>query len=121
MITEQNMTATSESGNRHRLLWMAGALACTCLCASVLFALVKQSEVQEHSAPSAGSATRAKSFDTPQRAAEALVAAAEKFDVHELIEIFGPGGDDIVLTGEYPLDRQRAFDFAAQAHEKQSV
>jgi len=115
------MKATSERGNRRRLPCMAGALACTCICASALFALAKQSGAQEPSAASAGSAIRAKSFDTPQQAADTLVAAAEKFDVHELIEIFGPGGDDIVLTGEYPLDRQRAFDFAAQAREKQSV
>ena len=95
-------------------------MACIFLCASVLFA-VMHSEAQRASASTAGSATRAKDFDTPQQAADALVAAAEKFDVPELIEIFGPGGDDIVLTGEYPQDRQRAFDFAAQAHEKQSV
>jgi hypothetical protein len=63
----------------------------------------------------------AKSFDTPQQAADALVDAAEKFDVRALEEIFGPGGDDIVLSGEYPQDRQRAADFAAKAREKKSV
>jgi hypothetical protein len=63
----------------------------------------------------------AKTFDTPQKAADALVDAAEKFDVDALEEIFGPGGDDIVLTGEYPQDRQLASDFAAQAHKGKSV
>jgi hypothetical protein len=63
----------------------------------------------------------AKTFDTPQQAADALVAAAEKFDVRALEEIFGPDGDDIVLSGEYPQDRQRASDFAAEAREKKSV
>lgn len=114
------MKATSECKKRRRLHWLAGALVCTCLCAPTLF-VVAQSEAQEASAARAGSATRAKNFDTPQQAAAELVAAAEKFDVHELIEIFGPGGDDIVLTGEYPLDRQRASDFAAEARKKQSV
>jgi len=72
-------------------------------------------------APAPAAATVAKSFDTPQLAADALVDAAEKFDVAALIAIFGPGGDDIVLTGELPQDRQRALDFAAQAKEKKTV
>ena len=63
----------------------------------------------------------AKAFETPEQAADALVAAAERFDVGALHEIFGPGGDDIYLTGEYPQDRQRAVDFASKAREKKSV
>jgi hypothetical protein len=63
----------------------------------------------------------AKTFDSPQQAADELVVAAEKFDVRALEEIFGPDGDDIVLSGEYPQDRQRAADFAAEAREKKSV
>jgi len=65
--------------------------------------------------------TRAKTFDTPQQAADALVQAAAKFDVDALEDIFGPQGDDIVLTGEFPQDRQRALDFAAEAREKKTV
>jgi len=41
--------------------------------------------------------------------------------VSDLEKIFGPGGYDIVLTGELPQDRQRAADFASEAREKQSV
>jgi DUF2950 family protein len=63
----------------------------------------------------------AKPFDTPQQAADALVAAAAKFDVDALVAIFGPDGDDVVLTGEFPQDRQRASDFAAEAREKKTV
>lgn len=66
-------------------------------------------------------AAGAKVFATPQLAADALIAAAGKFDVTALEEIFGPEGDDIVLSGEYPQDRQRALDFAAEAREKKSV
>jgi len=54
-------------------------------------------------------------------AADALVAAAEKFDERTLDEIFGPGGEDVVFSGEYAQDRQRAADFAAEAHEKKSI
>jgi hypothetical protein len=63
----------------------------------------------------------AKTFDTPQQAADALVTAAEQFDERALNEIFGPGGEDIVFSGEYPQDRKRAADFAAEAREKKSV
>src|SRR5260370_6307968 len=70
-------------------------------------------------APTLG--TAAKSFDAPQQAAGALIDAAEKFDERALADIFGASGEDIYLTGEYPQDRQRAVDFAAQAREKESV
>jgi hypothetical protein len=69
----------------------------------------------------APAAVSAKTFDTPQQAADALVAAAEQFDEGALKEIFGPGGEDIVFSGEYPQDRRRASDFAAEAREKKSV
>ena len=66
-------------------------------------------------------ASSVKTFDTPQKAADALVDAAEKFDVGALTTIFGPGGEDIIFTGEFPQDRKRAVDFAAEAREKKSV
>jgi hypothetical protein len=65
--------------------------------------------------------TRSKSFDAPQRAVDALVDAAEKFDVSALTEILGPEGDDVVFTGEFAQDREQAADFAAKAREKKSV
>ena len=70
---------------------------------------------------SASIAVGAKTFDSPQQAADALVAAAGQFDERLLREIFGPGGEDIVFSGEYPQDRKRAADFAAEAREKKSV
>jgi hypothetical protein len=63
----------------------------------------------------------AKGFATPQQAGDALIEAADKFDLRAIEEIFGPDGDDIVLSGEYPQDRQRASAFAAEAREKKSV
>jgi hypothetical protein len=52
---------------------------------------------------------------------EALVKAAESFDVASLTQIFGSEGKDLVLSGEVTQDRKHAADFAAQAHEKQQV
>ena len=87
--------------------------------ACVFLAGVLSAQQSSTKAPSLG--TAAKKFDTPRQAAGALVDAAEKFDEHALSEIFGARGEDIYLTGEYPQDRQRALDFAAQAHQKESV
>lgn len=62
-----------------------------------------------------------RTFETPQQAADALVDAADKFDTTALAQIFGPEGEDIVFSGEYPQDRKHASDFATQAHEKKTV
>jgi hypothetical protein len=72
------------------------------------------------SSPSSAAIT-AKFFETSQQAADALIKAAANFDVDALEEIFGPDGDDIVLSGEYPQDRERALNFAAEAREKESI
>jgi hypothetical protein len=63
----------------------------------------------------------AKMFDSPQQAAESLVEAAANFDVPVLTSIFGPDGNDVVLSGEFSQDRKHAADFAAQAREKKSI
>jgi len=94
-----------------RLLWRMGAVA--------FFAGPLAAQQSSTKAPTLG--TAAKSFDTPQQAAGALIDAAEKFDERALADIFGASGEDIYLTGEYPQDRQRALDFAAQAREKERV
>ena len=60
-------------------------------------------------------------FESAEKAADALVDAAEKFDVTSLIRIVGPQGEDLVLTGEYAQDRERAQEFAAQARKKKQV
>jgi len=96
------------------------AVVCACLSASVLFVGQEPATKPTPAAP-ASSASGPRSFDSPQQAAAALVAAADKFNEPELERIFGRDGYEIVLTGEFPQDRQRAADFAAQAHEKQSV
>jgi len=109
------MESTSVKANRLRLLWIAGTLVFL----SVSGYLNAQ-QPDTKTAP-ASVAAGAKTFDTAQQAADALVAAAERFDERVLTEIFGPGGEDIVFSGEYPQDRKRASDFAAEAREKKSV
>ena len=96
-----------------RLLWLARVMACAALAAP----LGAQQPATKAPSPDVG----AKRFGTAKQAADALVKAAGEFDEHALAEIFGTGGEDIYLTGEYPQDRQRALDFAAEAREKDNV
>jgi hypothetical protein len=70
-------------------------------------------------ATSAGAGSQ--TFDTPEQAADAFVAAADKFDVAALEKILGPGQEDLVTSGDAVQDRKRAAQFAAQAREKKSV
>jgi Protein of unknown function (DUF2950) len=60
-------------------------------------------------------------FQSAEKAGDALVDAAERFDVTSLIRIVGPQGEDLVLTGEYAQDRERAQEFAAQARMKKQI
>jgi hypothetical protein len=110
-----DMKPTSAKASLLRDLLIAGTL-------SFLSMPCNLTAQQPAAKPAPGSvAVGGKTFDTPQQAADALVAAAEQFDERALGEIFGPGGEDIVFSGEYPQDRKRASDFAAEAREKKSV
>ncbi len=66
-------------------------------------------------------ATAGTTFDSPQHAADALIAAAEPFDMEKLVELFGPAGKDIVNSEDAVQDRARAAEFAAKAREKTTV
>ncbi len=66
-------------------------------------------------------AVQQKTFATPEEASEALVAAAERFDVAALKEILGPDGIDLVVTEDPVRDKNETTDFAAKAREKMVV
>ncbi|HWY43410.1 MAG TPA: DUF2950 domain-containing protein [Candidatus Sulfotelmatobacter sp.] len=62
-----------------------------------------------------------KSFATPKEAAEALIQAAEKFDVPALKEILGPDGEDLVSSDDPVQDKNNANGFAAKARAKNEI
>jgi hypothetical protein len=62
-----------------------------------------------------------RTFSSPKEAAEALIAAAEKFDVPALEAILGPGAKDIIHSGEPARDQEIAKQFAEQARTKMDV
>src|SRR5579862_3459557 len=113
------MKSIAANRNLSRLACIMGATAWLCLSALAPLSAQEASAQAAKSAPAATAS--AKAFDTPQQAADALVDAAAKFDEQALIAIFGSEGEDIVLTGEMPQDRDRAATFAAEAGEKKSV
>jgi hypothetical protein len=84
--------------------------------AAVLIAGVQPAIAVPH-----GATARVKTFHSPRAAADALVAAADAYDVPALKVLFGPQGEKIVLSREDAQDRQRATDFVAKAREKMTV
>lgn len=113
------MNLKSDNGNVPIFSWIASVVVSVYL--STLLVFAAQQPLNKSSRVSTTTADTARGFDTPQHAADALVEAADKFDVAALTQILGPGGDDIVFSGEYAQDRQHAANFVAEAHEKKSV
>jgi hypothetical protein len=62
-----------------------------------------------------------RSFVTPQKAVEALITAAEDYDVPDLLDIFGPDGESFVSSADPVRDKSNARAFAAMARQKNSV
>jgi hypothetical protein len=114
------MKSIPANRNLPRLACIVGVTAWMCLSTLVPLS-AQESGAAKKAAPPATAAAAAKTFNTPQQAAEALVDAAEKFDEQALVAIFGPQGGDVVLTGETPQNRARAATFAAEARKKMSV
>jgi len=100
--------------------WAAlGAVALVCVSATGLRGATPAATGARSGAPAPAAAI--KSFATLQQAADALVDAAERFDMGALSALFGPSIDDIILAGEPAQGRQRANDFVVKVREKQSI
>jgi hypothetical protein len=112
------MESVSVNTRLCRLLGILIPLALVSLAPSDSFAAEPEGPKKAAPAPNVNGT---ETFATPEQAAAALVDAAEKFDVDALVRIFGVGGEEVVLSGEYAQDRQRAQEFAAKAREKTSV
>ena len=100
---------------------------CTALCTvSLVFgaggaAGTATSNTNANATPAPSAAANAETFASAELAGDALVDAAGKFDVPALIRIVGTQGEDLILTGEYAQDRERALEFAAQARARKQV
>jgi Protein of unknown function (DUF2950) len=117
---EYRMKSKSANGNLAGVRRLVGVVAWACLCTSVV-SLAQPTAVKKASTATTATTAGARRFASPQQAADVLIDAAEKFDVIELAEIFGPDGEDVVFSGEFAQDRQHAANFVAEAREKKSV
>ena len=62
-----------------------------------------------------------KTFDAPEQAAEALIVAAEQYDIQALKEILGPDGVDLVITEDPVQSQNQSSAFAAEARKAMKV
>ena len=79
----------------------------------LMFVLVWPIHGQQTTTPAAP-ASNQKTFSSPQEAANALIDAAEKWDVQTLDQIFGPEAKDIIHSADPAADREIAQQFAEQ-------
>jgi hypothetical protein len=95
------------------------------LCASPLVGQQAQPAVPAapaaKAAPAAPVVPKGMGFDTPQQAADAVIAAAADFDISKLDAIFGPEGDDFISGGDEVQNKNKAVDFAQQAKTNHSI
>jgi len=93
-------------------------------CATLAPAVFSVLAVLLHGAPQSKPTTDQpiqKSYLTPEKAAQALIQAAEPYNANALMEILGPGSRDLVASEDPVDDKNRAAAFAALAREKNSV
>jgi hypothetical protein len=62
-----------------------------------------------------------RTFSTPEAAAQALIEAAAQNDTAAMLKLFGPGGKDIVQSGDAADDKAMREQFAARAHARLQV
>jgi DUF2950 family protein len=60
-------------------------------------------------------------FASPQEAAEALIAASERFDEAAFKEILGPNSYDLIHTGEPVVDKATVEQFTSMARAKMTI
>jgi len=65
--------------------------------------------------------SKQKQFNTPKEAADALVQAADPFDVAALTEVLGPESADVISSEDPVADKNKAMAFAAKAKEKSDI
>ena len=99
---------------------MAQSLVVELTAVGILLVAVKtaSSQATESAVPTP---TTQQAFTTAQLAANALIQAADKYDVLALLNLFGPDGKELVSSADPVQDKQRIQDFVAKVHERMKV
>lgn len=88
----------------------------------ILLVIVFASFVCSQEQPGSPASPRGqKGFDTPQQAAEALIKAAENYDVPALLEIFGPDSKGLVESADPVQSKNNVEQFAEKARQKRFI
>jgi len=69
----------------------------------------------------AGAALEQRTFATPRQAARALLTAAEGTDLPALKNIFGPGADDVLNSGDPVEDKNNRAQFVKKARQSMKI
>ena len=96
--------------------WLGSGLICV-----LLFAPTLGASAEDKAKAAVPAAPKQLTFETPKAAADALVAASEKYDLPALKEILGPDGEALVVTSDPVQDKNQLAAFAAKAHEKSEI
>jgi hypothetical protein len=96
--------------------WIGSGVVCALLLAST-----GDASGQDKPKPAAPATAAQRTFQTPKAAADALIAAAEAYDVPALKAILGPDGNDLIETKD-PVQSKNQFEaFSVQARAKTAV
>ncbi len=99
---------------------LLNSIACTTLAVVLATAALCLFPAHAQVQPAAASNVQA-SFETPRAAADALIRAAENYDVPAILQIFGPDGKDLVVSSDPVHSKNTALEFAAKAQQKSEV
>lgn len=116
MIKERRMSSRKSTVIKWNILLAALLVALSCV-----LAIPSQGQPGSSQKASTASQPAQKAFATPQQAAQALIQAAEQFDVPALNEMFGPEGKNLVTTADAVQDKNRIALFVAKAHLRNSL
>ncbi len=95
------------------LLWTA-FLACA-------LATLSYAEEQKQPTKPVGQGGIQRTFATAQEATDALIKAAESYNLAELLDIFGPKGKDFVASTDPVRDKNSVLQFVEEFHKKHAV
>jgi len=109
-IGEDAMTRKRWRMTKHTLLMVL----LTCYAATISYA------APQTSATTAAAPVQ-RSFATAQAAVQELIKAAADYDVSDLLQIFGPDGEDFISSADPVRDKNNSAAFAALAQKKNSL
>jgi len=96
--------------------WIGSGMTCV-----LLLAATSDAPAQDKPKPAAPAAAAQRTFETPKAAADALIAAAEAYDVPALKAILGPDSNSLIETKDPVQSKNQFASFSVEAREKTEI